>query len=135
MHPQCQERVLEEVSSLWPESGSFEINYSDIQQLSYVSMVIDETMRVMATVPVVGRQLIADTKLSNGVVLPKGIQVLVDIFNMQRREDIWGPEAHLFNPENFLPSNIDSKHTYSYIPFTKGIRNCIGKNFSDFIIN
>ncbi|XP_014096543.2 probable cytochrome P450 313a4 [Bactrocera oleae] len=130
MHPQCQERVLEEVSSLWPESGSFEINYSDIQQLSYVSMVIDETMRVMATVPVVGRQLIADTKLSNGVVLPKGIQVLVDIFNMQRREDIWGPEAHLFNPENFLPSNIDSKHTYSYIPFTKGIRNCIGSKYA-----
>ncbi|XP_011206324.2 probable cytochrome P450 313a4 isoform X3 [Bactrocera dorsalis] len=130
MHPQCQERAFEEVSSLWPESGSFEMNYSDIQKLSYVSMVIDETMRVMATVPVVGRQLLSDTKLSNGVVLPKGIQVLIDIFNMQRREDIWGTEAHLFNPENFLPSNIDSKHSYAYIPFTKGIRNCIGSKYA-----
>uniref|UniRef100_A0A0A1WP02 Probable cytochrome P450 313a4 n=1 Tax=Zeugodacus cucurbitae TaxID=28588 RepID=A0A0A1WP02_ZEUCU len=130
MHPQYQERAFEEVSSLFPESGSFEMSYSDIQQLSYVSMLIDETMRVMATIPLVGRQLIADMKLSNGIVLPKGIQVLIDIFNMQRREDIWGAEAHRFNPENFLPSNIEGKHPYSYIPFTKGMRNCIGSKYA-----
>ncbi|XP_054081392.1 probable cytochrome P450 313a4 [Zeugodacus cucurbitae] len=130
MHPECQERAFEEVSSLFPESGSFEMSYSDIQQLSYVSMLIDETMRVMATVPLVGRQLNADTKLSNGIVLPKGIQILIDIFNMQRREDIWGAEAHRFNPENFLPSNIEGKHPYSYIPFTKGMRNCIGSKYA-----
>lgn len=134
MHPQCQERAFEEIFSLFPENGSFEMSYSDIQQLSYVSMLIDETMRVMATVPVVGRQVLADTKLSNGIVLPEGLQVIIDIFNMQRREDIWGPEAHLFNPENFLPSNIEGKHPYSYIPFTKGMRNCIGNNFREFII-
>lgn len=128
MHPEYQDRAFEEISSLLPRKEHFEMSYSDIQQLSYISMIIDETMRVMSTVPVVGRQVIADTKLSNGVVLPKGLQVLIDIFNMQRREDIWGPEARSFNPDNFLPSNIEGKHPYSYIPFTKGLRNCIGKS-------
>ncbi|XP_023158346.1 probable cytochrome P450 313a4 [Ceratitis capitata] len=130
MHPEYQDRAFEEISSLLPRKEHFEMSYSDIQQLSYISMIIDEAMRVMSTVPVVGRQVIADTKLSNGVVLPKGLQVLIDIFNMQRREDIWGPEARSFNPDNFLPSNIEGKHPYSYIPFTKGLRNCIGSKYA-----
>ncbi|XP_017490483.1 PREDICTED: probable cytochrome P450 313a4 [Rhagoletis zephyria] len=130
MFPEYQERVFEEVISFFPDKETFEMNYSDINQLTYVSMVVDETMRVMATVPLVGRHVRADTKLSNGIILPEGLQILIDIFNMQRRKDIWGADAHIFNPENFLPSNLEGKHPYCYIPFTKGVRNCIGSKYA-----
>lgn len=127
MFPQYQNKVFEEISSIFFCKDDNEISYSDTQQMIYLDMVINETMRVMAPVPLVARQTDQQVELSNGVVLAKGIQVAINIFNIHRRKDIWGEEAHIFNPDNFLPSNLEGKHPYAFIPFTKGIRNCIGK--------
>ncbi|XP_011188121.2 probable cytochrome P450 313a4 [Zeugodacus cucurbitae] len=130
MFPQYQDKVFDEVWSIFSSKDSNEVTYSDTQQMIYLDMVINETMRVMAPVPLVARQTEHEVRLSNGVVIPKGLQVAIDIFNMHRRKDIWGPEAYTFNPDNFLPSNLDGKRPYAYIPFTKGIRNCIGWRYA-----
>ncbi|XP_054747586.1 probable cytochrome P450 313a4 [Anastrepha obliqua] len=130
MFPQYQQKVYEEVMSIFSSKDDDEVSYDEIQQMVYLDMVINETMRVMAPVPLVARQTEHEVRLSNGVVIPKGLQVAIDIFNMHRRTDIWGPEAHIFNPENFLPSNLNDKHPYAFIPFTKGIRNCIGWKYA-----
>ncbi|CAD6995521.1 probable cytochrome P450 313a4 [Ceratitis capitata] len=130
MFPQYQNKVFEEISSIFFCKDDNEISYSDTQQMIYLDMVINETMRVMAPVPLVARQTDQQVELSNGVVLAKGIQVAINIFNIHRRKDIWGEEAHIFNPDNFLPSNLEGKHPYAFIPFTKGIRNCIGWRYA-----
>ncbi|XP_054739049.1 uncharacterized protein LOC129245066 [Anastrepha obliqua] len=130
MFPQYQEEVYEEVKSIFSSKDDDEVSYDEIQQMVYLDMVINETMRVMAPVPLVARQTEHEVRLSNGVVIPKGLQVAIDIFNMHRRTDIWGPEAHIFNPDNFLPANLNDKHPYAFIPFTKGIRNCIGWKYA-----
>ncbi|XP_037943170.1 probable cytochrome P450 313a4 [Teleopsis dalmanni] len=126
MFPECQEKVFEEIRSIFPYQGEFDVNYIDIKQMTYMDMVINETMRVMAPVPLVARQTAEDIHLSNGAIVPKGVQVVIDIFHMHRRKDIWGDEAWNFNPENFLPTNLEEKHSYAFMPFTKGLRNCIG---------
>lgn len=128
MFPQYQDKVFDEVCSIFSSKDDNEVTYSDTQQMFYLDMVINETMRVMAPVPLVARQTEQEVRLSNDIVIPKGLQVAIDIFNMHRRTDIWGHEAHIFNPDNFLPSNLDGKHPYAFIPFTKGIRNCIGES-------
>ncbi|XP_017467485.1 PREDICTED: probable cytochrome P450 313a4 [Rhagoletis zephyria] len=130
MFPQYQEKLYEEIMSIFSTKDDVEVSYSDIQQMVYLDMVINETMRVMAPVPLVARQTESEVQLSNGVTIPKGLQVAIDVFNMHRRMDIWGPEAHIFNPDNFLPSNLNDKHPYAFIPFTKGIRNCIGWKYA-----
>ncbi|XP_039947687.1 probable cytochrome P450 313a4 isoform X1 [Bactrocera tryoni] len=130
MFPQYQDKVFDEVCSIYSSKDDNEITYSDTQLMIYLDMVINETMRVMAPVPLVARQTEQEVRLSNDVVIPKGLQVAIDIFNMHRRTDIWGHEAHIFNPDNFLPSNLDGKHPYAFIPFTKGIRNCIGWRYA-----
>lgn len=58
--------------------------------------------------------------------MPKGVEIVLGIFGMHRNEHIWGPKAGQFDPDNFLPENIEQKHAYSYIPFSGGPRNCIG---------
>lgn len=128
MFPMYQEKAFEEILSLFPDSGDFEVTYEDTQQMVYLDLIINESMRVMPPVPIVSRQTSEDVLLSSGVVVPKGVQIAINIFYLHRSKQIWGDDAETFNPEHFLPHNLQSKHPYAYIPFTKGIRNCIGKN-------
>ncbi|EDW59837.1 uncharacterized protein Dvir_GJ10058 [Drosophila virilis] len=126
MFPEYQEKAFDEILALFPNAGDFSVSYEDTQQMVYMDLVLRECMRLIAPVPVVVRQASKDVRLSNGVCMPKGTQILIDIFHMHRSKDIWGPEADSFNPDHFLPHNFQEKHPYAYIPFTKGLRNCIG---------
>lgn len=45
----------------------------------------------------------------------------------QKRRDIWGQDAESFNPDHFLPENVQKRHPFAYLPFSSGQRNCIGK--------
>ncbi|KAL5284028.1 hypothetical protein ACFFRR_006352 [Megaselia abdita] len=130
MHPQYQQRLFEEVSSvIGPQRDSY-ISYEQIQDMVYMDMVINETMRVMAPVPLIARTTKCDVKITDDITLPKGLQVAIDIFNMQRDEDIWGEHARCFYPDHFLKDNLADKHPYAFIPFSKGMRNCIGWRYA-----
>lgn len=52
--------------------------------------------------------------------------MIVTIFNMQRSAEAWGPTASVFDPDHFLPENVSAKHSYSFLPYSAGPRNCIG---------
>lgn len=66
----------------------------------------------------------------DGFMLPKNTHVLVCIFALHRLEDYWGPKAHEFNPDNFLPENAAKRHPFCFLPFSTGIRNCIGQKYA-----
>lgn len=126
MHSQYQERLFEEVNSVIGHQRDSHISYKQIQDMVYMDMVINETMRVMAPVPLIARTTKKNVTIQNGITLPKGLQVAIDIFNMQRDVDIWGEHAKHFYPDHFIKDNITNKHPYAFIPFSKGMRNCIG---------
>ncbi|XP_017855933.1 PREDICTED: probable cytochrome P450 313a4 isoform X2 [Drosophila arizonae] len=130
MFPMYQEKAFEEILTLFPDSGDFEVTYEDIQQMVYLDLIINESMRVMPPVPIVSRQTSEDLLLSSGVIVPKGVQIAINIFYLHRSKQIWGEDAETFNPDHFLPHNLQNKHPYAYIPFTKGIRNCIGWRYA-----
>lgn len=126
MFPEYQQRVYEEILSVFPNTGDFEVTFEDLQKLEYLEIVLNETMRLMPPLPLTLRKMTEDVMLSNGVVLPKGLQTCISIFHTHRSKEIWGPDAHMFNPDNCLPRNLHDKHPYAFIPFLKGKRNCIG---------
>lgn len=129
MHPDVQEKLFEEIVDVFPDK-EFEVQYDQLQNLNYLDRVINETLRVAPSIPFVARHVVRDFKISADLpIIPKGMQIGISLYHMHRREDIWGPSAHLFNPDNFLPENIRDLHPYAFIPFSKGIRNCIGKLF------
>ncbi|XP_060647490.1 probable cytochrome P450 313a4 isoform X2 [Drosophila nasuta] len=130
MFPEYQEKAFQEPRSLFPSTGDFEVTYRDTQNMVYLDLIMNESMRVLAPVPIVARQTMQDVRLSNGVVIPKGVQIVVDIFHLHRDKKVWGENAETFNPDHFLPIHMQDRHPYSFIPFTKGIRNCIGWRYA-----
>ncbi|TMW44532.1 hypothetical protein DOY81_010390 [Sarcophaga bullata] len=131
MHPEWQDKVYNEITTVLSNDNDAKLTYEQINQLVYLEMILNETMRVIPLVCLVFRIVSNDSvKLSNGLVLPVGQIIALDINRLHRSKAVYGPEADRFNPENFLPENIKQRHPYAFIPFTKGQRFCIGNRFA-----
>lgn len=62
----------------------------------------------------------------DGTVYPKGIGIVFFVYYMHRRPDLFR-DPELFNPDRYLPENMKLKNPFTYVPFSAGPRNCIGK--------
>jgi cytochrome P450 len=51
------------------------------------------------------------------------------IYSLHRNEEVF-PDSLVFKPERFESEQIVGKHPFSFVPFSAGPRNCIGKNNS-----
>lgn len=66
--------------------------------------------------------------------LPQGTNLIINLFGLHRKKEIWGENAEKFDPENFHPDKINERHNYSFLPFANGTRLCIGNfQFSIFL--
>ena len=126
MFPEYQEKLFEELKAIFPDKNDIVVTADQLKDLEYLEMVVNENMRIMAPIPLVGRTAKDDYLLDNGITLPKGSQIFLDIFNMQRDELNWGPQAKLFDPENFRKERQPEEYNNIFIPFANGIRPCVG---------
>ncbi len=134
MHPSVQDKVYEEIKSIIDLSNAnIKIDSTQLNELIYTENVIKETMRLFPVLNFMGRETNNDeVVLSNGVSLPAGVNVAIDIFSLHRDESIWGPDANEFNPDRFSEDKIQMRHPYSFIPFSAGPRICIGHKYAWF---
>ncbi|KAM7343555.1 putative cytochrome P450 313a4 [Cochliomyia hominivorax] len=135
MHPKYQESMFEEVKNTLTHDSVEMMTIQQLDELTYLDMLVNETMRVLPIVPLIPREVANENvKLNNDVELGVGQSICIDTFSLHRCKDIWGPNAELFNPDNFLPSNIASRHPFSFIPFGKGLRFCIGWRYATYFL-
>ncbi|XP_075236465.1 cytochrome P450 4C1-like [Lycorma delicatula] len=127
MHPDVQELVHEELDYIFGNNKYTEPGLYDLNKLEYLERVIKESMRLFPALPAIGRQLEEDVKVGDFVV-PKGTDIGIFIYETHRDPDHW-KDPGKFNPDNFLPENCRTRHPYSYMPFSAGLRNCIGQKY------
>ncbi|EDW43009.1 GM26333 [Drosophila sechellia] len=118
-----------------PPSG--DISLEQLQRLEYTEMVINEAMRLFAPVPMVLRSADQDIQLKRDdgeFLIPRGTQIGIDIYNMQRDERVWGPHSSTYNPEAHFGLDSPQRHAFAFVPFTKGLRMCIGYRYAQMLM-
>ncbi|XP_075973854.1 cytochrome P450 4C1-like isoform X2 [Anticarsia gemmatalis] len=126
-HSKIQEKIRDEITEVFGDSKD-SIKMEDMNKLKYTECVIKESLRMYPPVHFISRNINEDTILSNYTV-PAGTLCHIPIFDLHYREDIY-KNPHEFDPDRFLPENSVGRHPYGYIPFSAGLRNCIGQKFA-----
>ncbi len=124
-HPNVGQRLYDEVDRVL---GGRQPSLTDLDDLKYTRMVIEETMRLYPPVWTISRMALDDDKIGP-VDIPKGVTVMLSPYAVHRHPGIWdNPEG--FDPERFLPENVAQRPRYAYFPFGGGPRVCLGQRFA-----
>lgn len=126
-HPVIQQRVYEEVESFF-ERRSDVLTVDDLKEFRFLECVLKESQRLFPSVPFFSRSTSEDCQLG-GYFIPKGTTVGVSTFALHRNPEVW-PAPLDFDPDRFLPGNIQGRHPFAFLPFSAGPRNCIGQRLA-----
>lgn len=135
LHKTAQEKAFAEVQAFFSSSNDSVIQLSDVSKLSYVEMVIKESMRLFPAGSMLGRTTTGEVKLgkkhnicknchfpitsalTDNHVIPPDTMVVINVLKTHRSVDIWGSDASLFVPERFEADNFNKVHPYAFLPF------------------
>ncbi|GAB0089936.1 Cytochrome P450 [Sergentomyia squamirostris] len=123
-----QEQVYGEISKITTDKEEKSLEIFDYTNMTYTDRVIKECLRLYPPVPYITRELTEDQEI-NGHVLPAGALIEVHIFDLHRDPQYF-PNPEHFDPDRFLPENVENRHPFAYLPFSAGPRNCIGQKFA-----
>ncbi|KAM9314570.1 cytochrome P450, family 3, subfamily A, polypeptide 65 isoform 2-T2 [Pholidichthys leucotaenia] len=126
LNPEVMKKLQEEVDETFPNKAP--IQYQDLMQMEYLDCTINESLRLYPIAARLERVAKASVEV-NGLVIPKGMVVMVPTWPIHRDPEIW-PEPLKFKPERFNKENKDTIDPYTYMPFGSGPRNCIGMRFA-----
>lgn len=124
-NPEAEQKLHAELDEVL---GGHAPTVSDLPNLKYTAMVIDEAMRLYPPVWAVGREAIDDDEIL-GYRVPKGSNVMLSQWITHRHPHFWeNPDR--FEPERFSAGHASGRPRYAYFPFGGGPRMCIGNFFA-----
>ncbi|XP_033220891.1 cytochrome P450 4C1-like [Belonocnema kinseyi] len=129
-HPDIQDKVYKELYKIYgPESpDETPVKLEDLKHMDYLERVIKEVMRLYPVVPLLGRKLLEDFPL-DGYLLPKDCGIITSVIALHRDKKYW-TDPLKFNPDRFLPEEVEKQIPYTYMPFSLGPRDCIGRVYA-----
>lgn len=133
MHPAAQAELFEAIQK--SISSDDDANNSVIVNgIEYLELVLRESYRLMPAVPMILREVTDDFEIEPGLIIPKGVHLVINIYALHHQTSIWGPDANEFKPERFAPERSDGRHIFSFLPFSGGSRICIANKYSNIAI-
>ncbi|KAF9489714.1 cytochrome P450, partial [Pleurotus eryngii] len=137
IHPEVFVRLRNEV--IEKVGANKRPTFDDIRDMKYLRAVINETMRLYPIVPVNVRTAIEPTVWPSPdpnekpIYIPAKTKVGYSVLLMQRRKDLWGPDAEEFDPDRFLDDRLKKyliSNSFAFLPFNAGPRICLGQQFA-----
>ncbi|XP_063930135.1 cytochrome P450 6a2-like isoform X2 [Zophobas morio] len=125
---EIQDRVRNEINTVLAKYDG-KITYEAIQEMKYMDLVINETLRKYPPVATLTRQCVKDYKIPDeDIIIEKGTFIEIPVFAIHHDKDHY-PDPEKFDPERFTEENKSKRHHYAHIPFGEGPRICIGARF------
>ncbi|QLE75660.1 cytochrome P450 [Streptomyces rectiverticillatus] len=124
-HPGVAERVADELDRVLGDRAAPE--YADLRRLTYLDMVLKESMRLFPPGPYGARETTEPLFLGEWgeYEIPAGTTVFYPIWAVHMNPAYW-PEPEKFVPERFTPQETAGRPRLAYIPFGIGPRSCEG---------
>ncbi|CAH1403911.1 unnamed protein product [Nezara viridula] len=131
LHPEVQERVYEEVSSVIGKGK--EPNMDHFSMCPYTEATILETMRIRPVVPLgIPHGATKDTQIA-GFRVPEGTMIIVNQWTLHHNPKYWiNPEE--FEPKRFIDSDGCVRRKDSFNPFQTGKRSCFGEELAKMVL-
>ncbi|KAF8633415.1 hypothetical protein AX17_004586 [Amanita inopinata Kibby_2008] len=150
-HVEMQNRLRNEIRVMEKHvhaRGDADFSPKDYEAMPYLSAILKESLRYHPVAYNSFRQAAQDdilplskpiTTLNGEVItelpIPKGLKIITSIGGYNRNKEIFGDDAHTFNPERWLREDGVKKAVsigvYSnLLSFSGGVRSCIGWRFA-----
>ncbi|KAI7735132.1 hypothetical protein M8C21_006816 [Ambrosia artemisiifolia] len=123
-NPKVLQKLQDEIRSC--SRGKSQLDESDIANMTYLKLVVKETLRMHAPPPMlITRECVSPIQIGGYDILP-GTRVLINSWGIGRDPRVW-TNPNKFNPERFENQVVGK---FDMIPFGGGRRSCPGFNFS-----
>lgn len=130
-HPDVLARAYEEVDRVLGPDPSVKPTYAQVNQLSYVSQILRETLRLWPTAPMFSLYPYKDTVIGGQYQIKRSYQLAVLVPLLHRDPTVWGERAELFDPDEHFNREAEANRPgNAYKPFGNGQRACIGRQFA-----
>ncbi|XP_030766595.1 cytochrome P450 4d1-like isoform X2 [Sitophilus oryzae] len=127
-HPDIQKKLLEEQKEVLKEDfKKLHVSFENLHKMPYLDMVIKETLRMHAIIPMSGRRLEKDGLKYDNINLPSTVNFSIFMHGFHHNPEYF-PEPEKFRPERF--SSNEKIDKFTYMPFGVKPRQCLGKNFA-----
>lgn len=125
-HPEVEEKLIAEIDAITRGNPEYDLQYTDLMALPYMTQVIKETLRIYPPMPVTIRRSLKDGMLGRYRVRKDDI-ILVGSLAAQRDPRYWGPNADVFDPDQFAMEKVVERPRHAFIPFSVGQRQCMAQ--------
>ncbi|PBK73356.1 cytochrome P450 [Armillaria solidipes] len=149
-HPEVQDRLRAEIREkerVIFARGDTEFSVHDLDNMPYLTAVVKEVLRFHPIVyntarvatqndvlPLSKPVALTTGKVVQEIAIPKGISIIVSIAGYNRNKDVWGEDAHVFDPARWFRGSTSKEVPVgvygNLFSFTGGIRSCIGWRFA-----
>jgi cytochrome P450 len=122
--PEWEARMHEEVVRV---AGAGPVTAEHVAQLVTVQQVLNESLRLFPTAPIIARDIRKDIDF-DGQRVPAGTIGIIPIYAIHRHRALW-EDPDRFDPGRFDPSKPKPSR-FQFLPFGAGPRICIGASFA-----
>ncbi|TAJ42690.1 MAG: cytochrome P450 [Reyranella sp.] len=129
-NPHVLQKAYEEVDRVLGRDVNAKPTAQQVNRLVYIGQILKESLRLWPTAPAFGLYPYQNETIGNNYKLKKRTFVTVLTAMLHRDKSVWGPQAEVFNPDNFAPEREAKMPPHAYKPFGNGQRACIGRQFA-----
>ncbi|CAD7695564.1 unnamed protein product [Ostreobium quekettii] len=142
-NPGAQERVAEELDAAGllsnPGQTARELEFQDLNKLTYLACCIKEAMRMYPVVSVANARITGKPTCVGPYTIPAGVLTAVPLYALHNTKHNWS-NAGQFMPERWhdVPTETytynskrnDGAAGITFMPFNHGPRNCVGQSLA-----